>query len=95
MGVSDEQLKETVLFLIEEQKALRAKLEALQTLFFAAASFVPPEQLMPLLYKEIETIRAHDLNSQTSDATIEMKARQADALVQGLFLTIQRIRSQA
>ena len=88
-------IKQTILGIIEEQKALRAKVEALQTLFYAAASFVPQDQLMPLLYKEIETIRAHDLNSQTSDATIELKARQADELVQGLLFAIQRIHGHA
>ena len=84
-------IKKTVLALIEEQKSLRAKVDALETLFFAAASFVPAEQLEPILRREIETRYAHDLNAPISDQTIDVKARLASDMVAGLVATIRRI----
>ena len=84
-------IKKTVLGLIEEQKSLRAKVDALETLFFAAASFIPTEQLEPILRREIETRYAQDLNASISDQTIDVKARLASDMVAALIASIQRI----
>lgn len=89
---NEELIKKTVLAIIEEQKALRAKVDALEMLFFAAASFIPEEDLIPRLQKELETMRAHDLNSQISDATIDTKARHANDMLSVLILTMRRYR---
>lgn len=87
-------IKKTVLALIEEQKSLRAKIDALEMLFFAAASFVPEEDLLPRLHQALETQRASDLNSNSIDATIDLKARLASDMLAGLVVTMRRIQGK-
>jgi hypothetical protein len=87
-------IKTTVLALIEEQKALRAKVDALETLFFAACSFVPVEQLEPVLRREIETRFSHDLNAPISDQTIDVKAHLAADMLAALLESMRRVQGK-
>ena len=84
-------IKKTVFALIEEQKSLRAKVDALETLFFAAESFIPAEKLEPVLRREIETRYAHDLNAPISDQTIEVKTRLASEMIAALVEASRRV----